>query len=295
MWAWWLIFLLFVGALGYFVAWFIFYKKFDLNDYSSDKTSKTASRDYSTVTKTLVKEERVDSRLDEIENRVNLFASRQLDLLSKLEKLEEPKREVTPPSVSRDDDGEWEEMYYEIRDKKEQLEEEVETLTQSLKEKEELLNAVSSKHSREAEIRSQLEIEDLEKEELRKTIHVLERKLQAAAEREARLDDELQESLTLVAMTSHLRTENANLVAELNELRNYVTTLKKKSQFVETSRTRIAELQYQLNTKEDEKQDMRLKLEEILEENQKLVTKIKDFQIALNEQPQVVKLPRSKN
>lgn len=296
MWAWWLIFVLFAGILGYLAMWVIVSsRKYDPRiprARDKRKVSFFGRPQAETLPAKNQKASLVNSRLEEIENKVNQYSNRQQEVLARLERLQNLSQPLPTVLPSIQEASEWEEMYYEMRDKKEEMEEEVDKLTKLLDEKEYQSKPIITKEETRSKITGA--IEDLEKEALLKTVELLE-KLDASMEREMELDKQLGNMMQQLEQSRQLSHQNAELLSELDELRQYAEALRKKTGLADLGKSRIAELQFELHLKEDERQGMRLKIEEILTENEKLAEKMKDLQQRLRDEPYAIHLPGSKN
>lgn len=283
MWAWWLLFLLFAAALGYFATWYFVNnrmpgKGIPIDDLPAEslesfpiKLPRAGSRKMNSS---------LESRLQSIESKVNQYTNGQQDLIVKLAKLEGMQSiggHAKDLSQSVNDSEEWEDMYYEAREAKEQLEEQAEEAARLLKEKDLIIAELSQKETAGDQNKSaEPDTATLEK------IAELELRLNSAIrEKEALRALTSQEDLSKV--TDSLKKENARLKSELEDMHKYADSLLRKSFQIESKLENLTRLKTELHNKEDERTALRETVEDIFSENEKLANKIKDLQAKLKD------------
>ncbi len=283
MWAWWLIFLLFAAALGYFATWYFVNNRIPNPEIShEEKTSESLQLFSMKSPRTLSwkMNSNLESRLQSIESKVNQYTNGQQDLMVKLAKLEGLRYPPQLNSATGIEEEGWEEMYYEAREAREQLEESAEKTAALLQEKDRIIAEMTEKNTFPGDAISLTSSQE-DNVVLRK-IAELEQKLDAAlAEKE--LFRELSLKSDHSELIKSLRLENAAMKSELEDMHKYADSLLRKSFEIESKLDKLAQLKIELHNKEDEKMALRESVEEIFSENEKLALKIKELQDKLKE------------
>ena len=198
------------------------------------------------------------------------------DRLKALEELNTLKSSPGKITTGKPEDGEdWKEMYYEENTLKEKLENDLDYTRQKLEEAENKLKD-SSEKSRWAELQSEYETTLHDLHSLQNHIGLLQRQLEAAAEREKELEQLLLSEITLREKYSLLQREYIELQSEADDLRRRIVELNKKDIDLQIRVAHLNELESKLAICEEEKIKLKTNLEELLQQNRGLLTRQKN-------------------
>jgi chromosome segregation ATPase len=194
-----------------------------------------------------------------------------LTALEELTKLKSSSEKIIIPQESKEDDEEdWKELYYEENTIKEKLENELDITKQLLEEAENKLKNSSEKNAGWVELQSNYETRLHDLHSLQNNIGLLERQLEASAEREKELEQLLLSEITMREKYSLLQKEFIELQSEADDLRRRIVELNKKDVDLQVRIVHLSELESRLALCEEEKIKLKSNLEELFQQNQAL-------------------------
>jgi len=276
MWLWWIISLVILLASIIF-SLYIFFSSYKPSQYKKAGSSKSAM---SILQKPLmfgIQKYNTSLKLNDEENNSQLYFNELNKLQQRIQSLE--KNKVAKTTI---EDENWEELYYEVHEAKEKMENELDLTTQKLEETESLVNELKIKQSAWKEKQSQLENELNKAQSLQNIIGGLQRELEGAAERESELQQQLFQQRDLYANFELLQQQYASVQSDADELRNRITEINNRDVLLQQKISRLTELESTIETAEYEKMDLRKSVEDIILENTALATKLQELQEKLN-------------
>lgn len=196
-----------------------------------------------------------------------LKALEELSTLKSSEKITKP--------LKQEDEENWKEMYYEENAIKEKLENDLDHTRQMLEEAETKLKNSSEKGTRWAELQSEYETSLHDLHSLQNHIGLLQRQVEAAAEREKELEKLLLSEITLREKYSLLQREFTELQSEADDLRRRIVELNKKDVDLQIRIVHLNELESKLAICEEDKIRLKTNLEQCLQQNRTLLFKQK--------------------
>ena len=196
-----------------------------------------------------------------------------LKTLEELNALKSPTEKTTKAAKPAEEED-WKEMYYEENTLKEKLENDLDYTRQRLEEAENKLKD-SAEKSRWAELQSEYETTLHDLHSLQNHIGLLQRQLEAAAEREKELEQLLLSEITLREKYSLLQREYVELQSEADDLRRRIVELNKKDVGLQIRVVHLNELESKLAICEEEKIRLKTSLEQLLQQNRVLLTRHK--------------------
>jgi chromosome segregation ATPase len=194
-----------------------------------------------------------------------------LTALEELNKSKSPSEKITVSQKSiQEDEEDWKELYYEENARKEKLENELDITKQLLDEAENKLENSSEKNTGWIELQSNYDARLHDLNSLQNNIGLLERQLEASAEREKELEQLLLSEITLREKYSLLQKEFIELQSEADDLRRRIVELNKKDVGLQVRVVHLSELESKLALCEEEKTRLKTNLEELFQQNQAL-------------------------
>ena len=197
-----------------------------------------------------------------------------LKALEDLSSLKSSPEKITK-AMKQEDEENWKEMYYEENAVKEKLENDLDHTRQMLEEAETKLENSSEKSTRWAELQSEYEASLHDLHSLQNHIGLLQRQLEAAAERERELEKLLLSEITLREKHALLQREFTELQSEADDLRRRIVELNKKDVDLQIRVVHLNELESKLAICEEEKIRLKTNLEQLLQQNKTLLFKQK--------------------
>jgi chromosome segregation ATPase len=266
MWLWWIISLMILIACIIFAyrmivssyeflpadKRYLFKFNKDLNTPTSEITP--VSRDTLKVLKNKVQSVEDNTTFYQIQ-----FSKFQQRLIA-LEELNTIKKIVPEKVAAYEDEEDWKELYYEENAAKEQLENDLDATRQVLEETESQLNSLSEHSNRFTELHIDYETRGNEIISLEEKAKLLQKQLEASAEREKELEQLLISEISIREKYYMLQREHTELQSEADHLRKRIVELNKNEVAVEMRLERLNELESKLALFEDENAKQILKL-----------------------------------
>ncbi len=218
----------------------------------------------------------LDKKVQSVENNTTFYEIQFSKLQERLKALEElnklrssPEKKSIPVTVEEEEED-WKEMYYEENTLKEKLENELDLAIQKLEEAENKLQNLSENSTRWVELQSDYETRLQDLQSLQNHASLLERQLEAGAEREKELEQLLLSEITLREKHSMLQKEYIELQSEADDLRRRIVELNKKDINLQLRVVHLNELESKLAICEEEKIKLKTNLEELFLQNEAL-------------------------
>ncbi|MEP6926341.1 MAG: hypothetical protein ABI834_01840 [Ginsengibacter sp.] len=199
-----------------------------------------------------------------------------LNALEELNTLKSSPEKITKTEKPEEDED-WKEMYYEENAVKEKLENDLDHTRQMLEEAQNKLKDSSKNKVESVELKSENDSRLNDLQSLQNYIGLLQRQLEAAAEREGELEQLLLSEITLREKYSLLQREYIELQSEADDLRRRIVELNKKDVDLQIRVVRLNELESKLAICEEEKIKLQTNLEELLQQNQRLLARKKNI------------------
>lgn len=283
MWLWWIVSLVILTASIIF-SLYIFYSSYKATPVKKEFLLK---RNYNSVRKfiPITKQQVISSlklKLQSVEHNSMLYYDELKKLQQRIQALEKNKGTGYQKDKVIYDDENWEELYYQLHDEKEKMENELDLTNQKLEEAESLVNELKRKETLWKEKRSELENELNKAHTLQNKIGELQRELEGAAERELDLQQQLEAQKELYKDFELLQQQYAYIQSEADELRNRIKDINNRDVLLQQKINRLTELESTIEMSEYEKIDIRKSIEEIIIENEALAVKLQELQEKLN-------------
>ena len=215
-------------------------------------------------------------KLQAVENNALFYSSELKKLQQRIQLLEKGK------GAKVYDNENWEELYYNLHDEKEKLENELDFANQALLNAQHKVNQLEAKERDWKETQSELEAQLDKAHILQNEIGELQRVLEGAGEREKELELELEAYKNIKSDFELLQQEYAHIQSEADELRNRIQDINKRDVLLQQKINRLTELESTIEISEYEKMDIRKSLEEIITENEALAAKLQELQEKLH-------------
>lgn len=282
MWLWWIVSLVIVIATIIF-ALYIYYSSYKA---PAVKREFPLKRNYNLIRRSLpfTKNQVISSlklKLQAVEYNSMLYHNELKKLQDRIQALEKNKG-TGYAKQSRNDDENWEELYFKVGEEKEKLENELDLTSQKLEETESLVVELKRRETAWKEKRSELENELNKAHSLQNKIGELQRELEGAAGREKELQQQLQTQQELYKDYEQIQQQYAYVQSEADELRNRIKEINNRDVLLQQKINRLTELESTMEISEYEKMDIRKSIEEIITENEALAAKLQDLQDKLN-------------
>lgn len=282
MWVWWIVSLVILIACIIFSLYIFFatYKTIQVEKGTSPENSLDIPRHLYPVTKQQIINS-LKLKLQSVEHSSSLYYTELKQLQERIQALE---KNNTPAGNKEkfDKDENWEELYYQIHDEKEKMESELDVTNQKLAEAESYLNELKERERSWKEKRSELEMQLNKAHSLQNKIGELQRELEGSLNRETDLQQQLLSQKELLKDFELLQQQYAQLQSESDELRNRMLELNNRDLLLQEKNKRLTELESAIEISEYEKMDIKKSVEEIITENDALVTKLQELQEKLN-------------
>jgi chromosome segregation ATPase len=282
MWLWWIVSLVIVSASIIF-SLYIFY-----SSYTATPAKKEFSlrRNYNFIRKSipLSKQQVISSlklKLQAVEQNSTLYYNELKKLQQRIQALEKNKPTDYQPKV-RNDDENWEELYYQASEEKDKLESELDLSNQKLEETEGLVSELKRREAILKEKRSELENKLNEAHTLQNKIGDLQRELEGISQREQDLLQQLEAQKEVYKNYELLQQQYSYVQSEADELKNRIKEITNRDVLLQQKINRLTELESTMEISEYEKTDIRKSIEEIIIENEALAAKLQELQEKLN-------------
>ena len=281
MWLWWIVSLVILAASIIF-SLYIFYSSYK---GSSSKTDFPFRKQPNIIRKSLpfTKQQVISSlklKLQAVENNSMLYYNELKKLQQRIQVLE--KNKGINDKKGYEEDENWEELYYDVSEQKEKMENELDLTGQKLEEAESLIKELKRKESAWKEKRSEMENELNKAHTLQNKIGELQRELEGAAAREQELQQQLQTQQELYKDYEVIKQQYSLVQSEADDLRNRIKEISNRELLLQQKINRVTELESNIEISEYEKVDIRKSIEEIIVENEALAAKLQDLQEKLN-------------
>ena len=281
MWIWWALSLLILIASTAF-ALYIYYGNYKTNEPKKDfflqRRSSFSSKFFAVSKQQVITSLRL--KLQSVENNSALYFNELKKLQQRIQAIEKGETVNNKKTSSFDED--WEELYYEVNDKKEKLENELDATTQALESVTYQLNKAEANEKLLIEKQSELETQLNQAQSLQNKIGDLQRELEGAAERETDLQVELDAHKELAKDFELLQQQYAQLQSEANEIQNRMIESKNREVLSKQKINRLTKLESTIEISEYEKMEIKKSIEEIIIENEALATKLQELQEKLS-------------
>ncbi len=154
------------------------------------------------------------------------FSKFQQRLKSLEEQYNHPQKPISDFEKTEEED--WKEMYYEENVVKEKLENELDETRQKLEEAEFKLNSIKEEASGSVALKSDYDSRLNDLESMQNNIGLLQRQLEAAAEREKELEEILLSEISVKKKLSQLQSDHILLKIENQELKREIVKMNQK-------------------------------------------------------------------
>ena len=283
MWLWWIVSLVILTAAIIF-SLYIFYSSYKDTHVKKDFP---LNRNYNIIRKSLpfTKQQLISSlklKLQSVENNSALYYNELKKLQERIQALEKNKGASYQNYKGKNDDENWEELYYQVSDEKEKMESELDITNQKLEETEELLIELKRRETVWKEKRSEMENQLNNAHNLQNKIGELQHELEGAANREQELQQQLQTQQELYKDYELLQHQYSYVQSEADELKNRIMEINNRDILLQQKINRLTELESTIEISEYEKMDIRKSIEEIITENEALAAKLQELQEKLN-------------
>jgi hypothetical protein len=179
--------------------------------------------------------------------------------LSRLEKrliaveelLSSGKPVATKSTVNEEED--WKEMYYEENEAKQKVENELDITFQQLEEAHKKIQTLESNNSRWTALQSDYDARLASLQTKQETIDLMQRKLDAAKEREQELEKLLAGEIAIKNQHSSYESDYLHLQSELKDLKRQVVLMTEKEHSQDQKLRRLNELESKLALQDEEK------------------------------------------
>ncbi|MEO6905979.1 MAG: hypothetical protein ABI148_06435 [Ginsengibacter sp.] len=269
MWIWWII------SLVVLIACFIFAYRVIVSSYDflpADKKNLFRFKRNITVESSHDRGETIwdlKNQLQKVQENSSFHELQFSKLQQRLKALEAQYESQLQPLIApkKEDEEDWKEMYYEENDRKEKLENELDTTRQKLEIVESKLNLVEENNSKWNSLQSEYDARINDLQSMQNNIGLLQRQLEAAAARERELELSLISEINAGKQYSQLDSENARLKIENDDLRKEIVQISKKEKELEGGISKLKELENRLSIYEEEKAKMISDLELMVNQN----------------------------
>ena len=230
MWFWWVL------SLTILIACFIFIYRLIVSSYEFMPAGKKfffgLKKDFREEATSASQEEiirNLRNKLQSVEETSSYYEIQFSKFQQRLKSLEEqnhqPQNSINDFEETEED---WKEMYYEENERKEKLENELDETRQKLEEAEFKLNSIKEEASGSAALKSDYDSRLNDLESMQNNIGLLQRQLEAAAEREKELEEILLSEISVKKKLSQLQSDHLLLKIENQELKREIVKMNQK-------------------------------------------------------------------
>ncbi|MEP6596961.1 MAG: hypothetical protein ABJA71_13495 [Ginsengibacter sp.] len=217
-------------------------------------------------------------------------SAQQAQQLSELQKrikvLEEENsfKEANEEAKWNGESEDWEKLYYEARNERESLQENLNLVNNVLDETRSKLEELEKQRASWVKTKSDMEASLNDLHSLQNTINEFQRKLEGANERERELEKQIAYEEFMHVEYELLQKQNNQLRSESDELRNRLEEINAQNIIMEQKLNRLNELESSLEISEYEKMEIKNSVEQIIAENTVLSEKLQELQLKLIEE-----------
>ncbi|MEO8823457.1 MAG: hypothetical protein ABI366_07755 [Ginsengibacter sp.] len=274
MWIWWII------SLIVLIACFIFAYKVIMSSYDwlpADKNNFMSFKKAPSSQNISPRSEVIydlKNKLKKVEDNSSFYEiqfSKMQERLKALESQYEAQQHIAYSQKKEEED--WKEMYYEENEVKEKLENDLDEAHKRLEEIEKLLEEKEENNGKWKALKSDYDARLNDIESMQNNIGLLQRQLEAAAEREKELQISLVSEINAKKQFANLESVNAHLKSENDDLRNQIVQIHNREKKLEVEISRLNELESRVAIYEEEKAKMIASLEMIMNANKATIHK----------------------
>ncbi|MBA2248608.1 MAG: hypothetical protein H0W12_00285 [Chitinophagaceae bacterium] len=228
-------------------------------------------------------------KLQSVEKESQFYATQIKKLNSRIEMLEgnKPAGGAVIAVPGEEEEDSWEQMYYKVNSKNENLEDELAATIEDFKAAQTRADLLEQKEKLWNEVKSEIEAVTDESRSLKDNIINLELKLQGAANREQELEKELMNEIKNREKYEILLHELTQGKSETEDLRKQIQEINRKDILLEQRTSKLSELESTLENAENEKSGLRKKVDDIIMENELLSLKLLELQQRLSNEKYV--------
>ncbi len=210
----------------------------------------------------------IKNKLHRVEENSSFYEIQFSKLQQRLKFLEEELyKSQQEKTIRKEDKEDWKEMYYQENEIKEKLENELDETRQKLEETEYKLKAKEEDNSKWIGLQSEYDARLNDLQSMQNNIGLLQRKLEAALNRERELEQSLLSEINARKQYAQLQSELARLKVENDELKQQIIETDKKEKELEEGISRLNELESKLAIYKEEKAKMIADLEQMVHQN----------------------------
>ncbi|MGN6530876.1 MAG: DUF3496 domain-containing protein [Ginsengibacter sp.] len=215
------------------------------------------------------------NQLQKVEENSTFYELQFSKLQERLKALEAQLENQSPAEITtkKEDDEDWKELYYEENEAKEKLENELDVTRQKLEDLENKLNSIDENSSKWSSLQSDYDARLNDLQSMQNNIGLLQRQLEAAAAREKELELSLLTEIKAKKQYVQLDSKYAHVKSENEDLRRQIVNMKRKENEMESSISRLKQLESRLAIYEEEKSRMIAGLEQMVNQNKILSAK----------------------
>lgn len=217
----------------------------------------------------------IKNKIHQVEENSSFYEIQFSKLKQRLNALEEVYNNQQEKIIASDENEDWKEMYYQENEMKEKLENELDETRQKLDESGNKLKSTEENNSKWISLQSEYDARLNDLQSMQNNIGLLQRKLEAAINREKELEQSLLTEINTKKQYAQFQSENARLKSENEGLRLQIVEMNKRENDLEEKISRLNELESKLAIFEEEKAKMISDLEQMLHQN-KFVSTLKN-------------------
>jgi predicted nucleic acid-binding Zn-ribbon protein len=207
------------------------------------------------------------NKLHQVEENSSFYEIQFTKLKQRLNALEDLYNSQQEKVLAHEEKEDWKEMYYQENEIKEKLENELDEVRQKLEETENKLKSITDDSSKWSGLQSDYDARLNDLQSMQNNIGLLQRKLEAAINREKELEQSLLAEINSKKQYSQLESENTRMKSENDELRRQIVDMGNKEKELEGGIFRLNQLESKLAVFEEEKAKMIADLEKMVQQN----------------------------
>jgi len=207
------------------------------------------------------------NKLRQVEENSSFYEIQFTKLKQRLNALEDLYNSQQGKFLVPEEKEDWKEMYYQENEIKEKLENELDETRQKLDNFKSKLNSIQEDNSKWTSLQSDYDARLNDLQSMQNNIGIIQRKLEAALNREKELEQSLLDEINTKNQYAHLQSENARLISENEELRRQIVEMSKREKDLEGGIFRLNQLESKLAVFEEEKAKMISDLEQMVQQN----------------------------
>ena len=272
MWIWWVI------SFAVLIASFIFAYRMIVSTYDylpEGKKHLLVFRKNHVTENSFVKGEMIrdlKSKLQEMEENASFYEIQFSKLQQRLKTLEVQQMNQQQMTSKSDDEDNWKDMYYEENEAKEKLENDLDSALQKLEEAQNKLNLLEENKNTTIALQSEYDARLNDIQSMQEHIATIQRKLEAANEREKELELLLAAENHIKNQYEQLKHDFIRLQIENDDLRKQIVEADSREKESQKSMAHMNELESKLSLYEQENSRMIATLEQMVYQNKALAT-----------------------